>query len=133
VSIAYPDFPQNNVTYTYGGPGATDNRAGRVSVVTDESGREDRFYGKLGEVTRETKYIASDTGPEPEVYTTSYTYDTFGRLQSLVYPDNEVLTYRYDSGGLVRSASGVKGSHAYQYVKRLGRPRRPTRTTTSTG
>jgi len=119
LTISYPDFPQNNVTYTYGAPGATDNRAGRLTVVTDESGREDRFYGKLGEITKEIKSIASDTGPEPEVYTTQYTYDTFGRLQTLIYPDNEVLTYQYDSGGLVRAASGVKGSHTYQYVNRL--------------
>ena len=28
----------NNVTYTYGAPGASDNRAGRITPVTDESG-----------------------------------------------------------------------------------------------
>ena len=119
VAITYPKFPDNNVTYTYGAPGAADNRAGRVTVVTDESGSEQRFYGKLGEVTREIKAIDSDTGPDPEVYSTLYTYDTFGRLQSLVYPDNEILTYRYDSGGQIRAASGVKGSHTYPYVNRM--------------
>jgi RHS repeat-associated protein len=117
--VTYPNFPGNNVTYTYGAPGATENRAGRVILVTDESGANERFYGKLGEIVRETRSIASDTGPEPEVYTTSYTYDTFGRLQSMVYPDGEVLTYAYDSGGLVRAASGVKGPQSYPYVNRL--------------
>ncbi|MGF2734658.1 hypothetical protein [Marinobacter sp. DUT-1] len=28
-----------------------------------------------------------------------YTYDTWNRLQQLVYPDGEVLTYDYDVGG----------------------------------
>ena len=58
----------------------------------------ERGYGKLGELVRETKTVASDTqgnGPSsPEVYTTRWEYDTFGRLQKLTYPDLELLTYR---------------------------------------
>ena len=46
-------------------------------------------------------------------------YDTFGRLQRLTYPDGEVLTYGYDSGGLVNKATGVKGRFSYPYLKRL--------------
>jgi RHS repeat-associated protein len=45
--------------------------------------------------------------------------DTFGRLQTLTYPDAEVLTYQYDSGGLPRRASGQKGGFTYPYVTRL--------------
>jgi len=118
VSITFPNFPANNVSYTYGAPGATDNRAGRITRVTDESGVEDRFYGKLGEGVKEIKTVNTDTGPA-ETYTTQYTFDTFGRMQSMVYPDGEVLTYRYDSGGMVRQASGVKEGRTYSYVSRL--------------
>lgn len=121
--VAYPDFPGNNVAYTYGAPGAPDNRAGRIAQVTDESGKEELSYGKLGEITRETRTVASDTqgasANSPEVYTTTYVYDAFGRLQTLTYPDGEVLTYKYDSGGQVRQAAGEKGGYAYSYVKRL--------------
>ncbi len=122
-SITYPDFPGNNVSYTYGGPGASHNRAERITAVSDGSGKEELFYGKLGEITTEIKTIASDTQGastnSPEVYTTRHTYDTFGRLQNLTYPDGEVLTYRYDSGGQVRQATGEKGGYTYDYVKRL--------------
>ncbi|MDQ4071014.1 MAG: sugar-binding protein [Actinomycetota bacterium] len=120
--ITYPNFPRNNVTYAYGGPGSGDNRVGRITTVTDQSGTEERFYGKLGEVTRETKTVASDTqgsSPNsPEVYTTRYVYDTFNRLQELTYPDGEVLTYAYDSGGLLRKAEGKKGGRTYKYLER---------------
>ncbi|MFL6138460.1 MAG: SpvB/TcaC N-terminal domain-containing protein [Frankiaceae bacterium] len=118
VSISYPQFPANNVTYAYGNPGASDNRAGRITRVTDEGGAQDRYYGKLGEVTKEVQTVVGFTGSSPKSYTTSYVYDTFGRMQSLTYPDGEVLTYQYDSGGMVRAASGVKGSNAYHYVNR---------------
>jgi hypothetical protein len=47
-------------------------------------------------------------GHSPEIYVTRYLYDTWGRLRQLVYPDAEVLTYAYDSGGQVRAVEGVK-------------------------
>jgi RHS repeat-associated protein len=118
ISVNYPDNPQNNVTYTYGGPGAAGNAAGRVTQITDASGTRLRSYGKLGEVVQETYTVATQTAP-PATYTTSYTYDTFGRLQSMVYPDGEVLTYHYDSGGEVNQVTGTRGGNNYTYVSRL--------------
>jgi len=122
-TISYPDFPGNNVAYTYGEPGAKPNRAGRIVTVSDQSGKDERFYGKLGELTKEIKTVASKTqgksANSPEVYTTEYTFDTFGRLQRLVYPDGETLTNLYDAGGLLRAATGIRGSFRYDYLKRL--------------
>lgn len=122
-TITYPSFPDNNVTFTYGAPGAEYNRAGRVMLSTDASGSEELFYGKLGEVVKQTKTIASTTqgasDDSPEVYTTQYAYDTWNRLHRLSYPDGEVVTYTYDAGGNVRKVSGVKGQYTYAYVNRL--------------
>src|SRR4030067_859018 len=55
----------------------------------------------------------------PEVYTTQYQYDTWNRLLKMTYPDGEVLTYGYDSGGLVTAAKGVKSNYTYDYLSRL--------------
>ena len=82
VSISYPRFPANNVSYTYGAPGASDNRAGRITHVVDQAGSEDRYYGKLGETTKEVRTVVGFTGSAPKTYTTSYLYDTFGRISS---------------------------------------------------
>ncbi len=121
-SVTYPDFPGNNASYTYGVSGAPFNRAGRVTTVTDQSGSVERFYGKLGEIVKEIKTVASDTRGNshrsPEVYTTEYMYDTWCRLQELIYPDGEVLAYRYDSGGLLNSAIGIKQGFTTRYVTR---------------
>ena len=40
-------------------------------------------------------------------------------MMKMTYPDAEVLTYQYDSGGLVKSVAGVKGNFTYDYIKRL--------------
>src|SRR5712692_5533264 len=49
-AITYPNFPGNNVTYTYGAPGAANNTAGRITKITSQMGTEERQYGKLGEM-----------------------------------------------------------------------------------
>jgi hypothetical protein len=116
--IIYPNFTENNVTYTYGAPGAADNRANRVVMISDESGTSESFYGRLGEVVKTINTINSETG-SPEVYTTEYQYDTWNRLQRLIYPDGEVLTHHYDSGGSLRAITGHKSGNDYAYLNRL--------------
>jgi YD repeat-containing protein len=123
-AITYPAFPGNNVTYTYGAPGAAGdangNRAGRIVKASSQMGTEERFYGRLGEVIKEVKTVVTFTTPNaPEVYTTLYQYDTWNRLMRMTYPDGEVLTYAYDSGGLVNFAQGQKSNFTYSYVNRL--------------
>jgi RHS repeat-associated protein len=122
-SITYPNFPANNVTYTYGAPSAPNNSANRVTKATSEAGSEERAYGPLGEMVKQTFTINSDTqgnsANSPEVYTTLYQYDTWNRLLKLTYPDGEILTYAYDSGGLVNFAQGKKSNFTYDYVNRL--------------
>src|SRR3990170_1773861 len=116
-SVSYPQFAGNNITYTYGAPGAANNTAGRITKVTSQGGTEERTYGPLGELAKQTWTIASATqgnaANAPEVYTTQYQYDTWNRLLKMTYPDGEVLTYGYDSGGLVTSAKGVKNNYTY--------------------
>ncbi len=117
-AVRYPKFPANDVTYSYGAPGAADNAASRIVEVRDAAGTTTRGYGPLGELTRETRTITA-AGGSPRTYTTAWRYDTFNRVLQLTYPDGEVLTYGYDSGGQVTRATGVKGGTDYTYLERL--------------
>ena len=122
------------MAYTYGAPGAASNRAGRIATVTHQAGTEERFYGLLGEMVKEINTIHTATTPnEPEVYTTEYAFDTFGRLQKLVYPDAEILTYGYDSGGNLVSAQGVKSGYRYTYLRDIHYDRFERRTQVELG
>src|SRR5262249_1718448 len=90
-SIAYPNFPGNNVTYTYGAasqrnPSASGNVVGRITHIADGAGTEDRLYGRLGEITQETRAIPIQ-GNQILTYTTQFTYDTWNRVQQMPYPD----------------------------------------------
>ncbi|MFI6503961.1 SpvB/TcaC N-terminal domain-containing protein [Nonomuraea typhae] len=116
VEIDYPIFRDNDVRYTYGEPGVPYNAAGRLTKIEDAGGVTTRQYGPLGEVVSESKTLPW-YGHHTKTFTTGYRYDGFGRVHQLTYPDGEVLTYGYDSGGQVITATGVKGSHTYPYLR----------------
>lgn len=116
--VRYPTFPANDVSYTYGAPGAADNTAGRISEVRDAAGTVTRGYGLLGEIARETRTV-TPPGKPTKAFTTTWAYDAFNRVLRLTYPDGEVLTYDYDSAGQVDRASGVKNGTGTTYLARL--------------
>src|SRR5215470_6953717 len=87
--------------------GQAGNVAGRITQIKDAAGTENRLYGPLGEIVQETRKVP--VGNQVNTYVTQFTYDTWNRLAQMVYPDTpngEVLTYSYDSGGLVNGVNG---------------------------
>ncbi|WP_423740205.1 SpvB/TcaC N-terminal domain-containing protein [Flavobacterium columnare] len=116
--IKYPRYPQNNISYYYGS--ATENapRRGRMWLVTDASGGTEYFYGKLGEVEKEIKTLRI-TPTDNQTYITQYEYDTWNRLQKMIYPDGEVLTYTYNRAGNLQTMQGTKENQTYLYIKQL--------------
>ena len=97
--IIYPKNIYNRVTYTYGDTSETKyNRAGRLKLVEDGSGGEAYYYGKLGEVTKTIKsIILAETNIRTYIWEADY--DSWNRVQTMTYPDGEVVSYTYDKGG----------------------------------
>ena len=116
--VTYPDHGENDVIYNYGGVNAPHNRVGRVALVEDGSGATEFFYGRMGELTKQRRTLVI---PNQAVatYTTEWTYDSHNRVQTMTYPDGEVVSYRYNLGGLLSSVSGKK-DYTYNYVEEIG-------------
>lgn len=121
-AIDHPDGTPD-VHYSYGDAGAAGNAAGRVTVVDDGARHQELTYDPLGAVASERSTMKlhnlNDETAESHTYTTDLSYDAFGRLLTLDYPDGEVLTHGYDSGGLLDSLVGEKAGHTYTYLDRL--------------
>src|SRR5574340_164423 len=122
-AIRYPVNAANDVAYEYGAAdllGNGSNQVGRLVRVSDASGIQELHYGKLGETVKEIRTIASHTQGastnSPEVYTTQYRYDSFGRLLELVLPDTETVTHVYDAGGSLLSFAGEKSGTKVAYL-----------------
>ena len=116
--INYPDHPENNVKYYYGGRNASQNRIGRLMLREDGTGAIEYFYGKMGEVTK-TRRTMIVPNQAIATYVTQWTYDSHNRLLEMIYPDEEKITYSYNLGGQLEKVHGYK-SYGYDYVNKIG-------------
>ena len=119
VRIDYPDT--EDTVYTYGGADDSHGAAGKILSVADASGTLEYEYGKLGEVIKETRTLATHlNGSKPtETAVMEYRSDYLGRMQWIVYPDGEKITYGYDRGGQVVSVKGEHWGHDFDYVTNI--------------
>ena len=117
------DYPNTEDTiYIYGN--ASDKSvgaAGKIRSITDASGTLEYEYGKLGEITKETRTLAThlNRNNPTETAVMEYRSDYLGRMQYIIYPDGEKVTYGYDRGGQVISVKGEHWGHDFDYVTNI--------------
>jgi len=100
---AYTDPSTPPVTYVYDEPTAA-NGTGRLTTVHDGSGTATYQYDKLGRAVGATRTIDSTA------YPTATTFDAIGRVETMTFPDGEVVSYGYDANsGLLESVTGSAG------------------------
>ena len=109
VRKSHSRLPQNDVEYTY-------DNAGRLASVKDGSGYQEFRYDQLGNVSKNIRTFAVPNSAHTYTFTMGFTYDSWGRTLSIVYPDDEEVSYGYDAGGGLRTVKGVKGSSRRTYV-----------------
>lgn len=109
----YPSGP--DVVLTYDESRSSYYNKGRLTTMTDGSGQTVYNYDPAGRVTSTTKTIVGMTDPKTLLF--SYTN---GRLNSITYPDNEILGYTYDTAGNLKNAGDYV---TYTLYDALGRPR----------
>ncbi|MCX8534273.1 RHS repeat domain-containing protein, partial [Chryseobacterium luquanense] len=93
-------YPDHDVKFEYGQQTGTDTERGRLIKQTDRSGTENYKYDVAGNI-KETMRIVVAPNNVPKMFKTYYTYDIFGRINTIVYPDTEKVTYTYGMSGLL--------------------------------
>ncbi|MBR4493024.1 MAG: RHS repeat protein, partial [Bacteroidales bacterium] len=86
---------------------------GRVDSLYDESGVVCYQYGNMGEIIKETRIYALPFLSQPIALKTEFRYDSWGRVDSIYYPDGERLNYQYDLGGQLQS---ISNNNNYTYL-----------------
>lgn len=116
--ITYSKHPEQNTSFSYGDKNASFNRVGRLSAMIDETGVQEFYYGRHGETAKVRRtLVIPNRGIE--TYTTQFKYDTWYKLSEVIYPDGEMVKYRYDVAGLLSRVWGEK-YHIYNYVDHIG-------------
>jgi RHS repeat-associated protein len=113
-------------TYNYDEPGHSylssddDYSIGhRTSMATSGTTTSTNwFYDVRGQMRKEDKVIYVPVGGQPvsQSFETKFDYNDAGLLTSTTYPDNEVVTTRYDSRMLLYSAASDPSHDSTQYV-----------------
>ena len=118
--VRYPLLPQNNVTYTYGTSSSTGtNACGRLLRVDDGTGYQIFAYDRLGNVAENIRAIALPFEDSVYNFRMLFEYDTWNRVQRIVYPDSEVVTYNYDLAGNLNKVHTYKSGHRDTLIKNI--------------
>lgn len=99
------------LTNTYDEVAAGYFNKGRLTKMTDLSGQTVYKYDNMGRVKSSAKTI------DGLIYNLGFSYLN-GRLDTITYPDNEIVSYSYDAGYL----KGVTGYIGYSDFDAIGRP-----------
>lgn len=87
------------------------NTLGRLASIYDLSGESHTSYDPRGRVEWRVKGILHPKTGAVETYASAMDYDSMDRVTSLVYPDNDRITYAYNPRGLLEGVerSGPRG------------------------
>ena len=88
------------------------NTLGRLASIYDLSGESHTSYDPRGRVEWRVKGILHPKTGSVQTYASAMDYDSMDRVTSLVYPDNDRITYTYNPRGLLEGVerSGPRGS-----------------------
>ena len=90
-----------DVTYTYDSTTGGNKGWGRRTGMSSSAASYSYFYNALGQMTSGTQTV------EGTNYTTSASFDAFGRTLTQTLPNAETLTYSYNAMGALSSLSGT--------------------------
>ncbi len=97
---------------------------GRLLSVTYPMGSEEYTYGNMGEVVKTVKTVKTividDQIDKVHTYTSEFEYDSWNRIQKMIYPDGEVVDYAYYSNGELKAITGEKDGITYPYLVETG-------------
>ena len=107
----------SNVNYKFGDIGSG-NQTGRLVYQEDATGTQQFKYGNMGELIYNKRIIAAPNLPT-RAFETHFNYDSFNRIQELIYPDGEKLNYTYNLGGNLIKMQGEVQNSEYNYVAQI--------------
>jgi RHS repeat-associated protein len=79
---------------------------GRLSWIEDLSGREYFSYDPRGNIVWASKHIHDPKLGILAPYTTSFSYDYMDRVTDIIYPDNDHISYAYNSASFTEKIDG---------------------------
>ena len=105
-----------HITQTYD---TATNACGRLLRVDDGTGYRIFSYDKLGNISENFRTFALPFEDSVYNFRMLFEYDSWNRVQRIVYPDSEVVMYNYDLGGQLCRVHTYKSGHRDTLIKNI--------------
>ena len=105
--------------YHFDAPRPTANYSLLTANSSFASGWQTFSYGKLGELTENIRTFALPFEDNTYTFKMQYRYDSYNRIQTMTYPDGEVVHYGYNRGGMLKRVTGDKNGDTYKYIEEI--------------
>ncbi len=114
--IKYSLRPWNNVWYEYGSSG---NEKGRLARQQDITGVQEFKYDSMGSLIQNRHTYVVPNSAQAFTLITQWRYDSWNRIDTIIYPDNEIVKYTYNKGGLLKGIKGTKYGVQTTYIRNV--------------
>jgi len=118
INVNYSDKYWNNVWYEYAGAN-NGNQTGRLVKQQDATGTQEFHYGNMGELLMNRHTYVVPNSSQAFSLTTEWEYDSWNRVKQIIYPDNEIVTYDYNLGGMLKHIEGDKNGVQTMYIDNI--------------
>ena len=95
------------------------NANGRLLRVDDGTGYQIFSYDKLGNISENIRTFALPFEDSVYNFRMLFEYDSWNRVQRIVYPDSEVVTYNYDLAGNLNRVHTYKANRRDTLIKNI--------------
>lgn len=112
----YEYMAENNVTYKYGTVGSA---TGLPVHIVDGSGELTLDYDAMGNVSKSVRVLSVPAAACAYTFTHTFFYDSWGRMDTMTYPDGEKVTYHYNHAGDLRKMEGEKDGFPHLYINSI--------------
>nr|WP_314499221.1 RHS repeat-associated core domain-containing protein [uncultured Chryseobacterium sp.] len=99
-------YPEHSVNFDYGTQGGINEEKGRLIKQKDKTGTQTFKYDALGNVKENMRIVVAPNNV-PKMFKTSFVYDVFGRINKILYPDSETVSYAYNMTGMLASITST--------------------------
>ena len=91
-----------------------------AEILAYASGFQTFKYGKLGEVTENIRTFALPFESQTYTFKMQYKYDSWNRIQTMIYPDGEEVSYEYNRGGMLDKVFGSVTRNLWEMIEKRG-------------
>ncbi len=85
----------------------------------DVTGVQDFVYDSMGNIKQNRHTYVVPNSSNAFTFITRWNYDSWNRVMDITYPDNDIVTYAYNKGGLLKSIKGNKYGVQTNYIRNI--------------